>query len=134
MPESVIHANEAQYPWELEPDDAHRDARIRTRTFISAGRTATSGLSMGVFEMPPGALLDPHRHHPQEVYYVTGGGSEVFLDEEWRPLRTGDVVYVPGDAVHGARNRGDTPCTIVWVFPADSYDEIEYFGAGGVGG
>jgi len=36
----------------------------------------------------------------------------------------------PDDAVHGARNRGPASCTIVWVFPADSYDEIEYFPAG----
>jgi quercetin dioxygenase-like cupin family protein len=126
--DSVIHVNENDCPWELEPDDAHRPARIRMRTFVSAGRTMSSGVSMGVFEMPPGAVLDPHRHHPQEVYYVTGGEAEVFLDGTWRRLRTGDVVYVPGDAVHGARNRGDETCTIVWVFPADSYDEIEYFG------
>jgi quercetin dioxygenase-like cupin family protein len=134
MTESVIHANEDDYPWELEPEDAHRDARVRNRTFLSAGRTPSSGLSMGVFEMPPGALLEPHSHHPREVYYVVDGEAEVYADDEWRSLRKGDVVYFPGDAVHGARNRGDVTCRIVWAFPADSYDEIEYFGAGDVGG
>ena len=83
---------------------------------------------MGVFELPPGALLDQHHHHPREVYYVVDGEAEVHLDGEWRPLRKGDVVYVPGDAVHGARNRGEVTCTVVWAFPADCYDEIEYFG------
>ena len=127
MPESAMHANEEQYPWELDPWDVHRPARIRVRTFLSVGHTATSSLSVGVFELPPGALLDPHRHRPQEVYYVTAGEAEVFLDGEWRPLRTGDVVYVPGDAVHGVRSRGEVTCTIVWAIPADSYDDIEYF-------
>jgi quercetin dioxygenase-like cupin family protein len=130
MSESVIHRNESDYPWELDPDDAHREARIRVRTFVSGGRTPTSGLSMGVFEMPPGALLDPHSHHPAEVYYVTAGEAEVYHGDRWRPLCAGDVVYFPADTVHGARNRGPAPCTIVWVFPADSYDEIEYFPAG----
>ncbi len=130
MSESVIHRNESEYRWELEPDDVHRAARIRVRTFVSGGRTATSGLSMGVFDLPPGALLDPHSHRPQEVYYVTAGEAEVFHGDRWRPLHAGDVVYFPADTVHGARNRGDATCTIVWVFPADSYDEIEYFAAG----
>lgn len=128
MPESTIHANDSQYPWELDPWDEHRAARIRVRTFVSAGRTPSAGISMGVFELPPGALLDPHHHHPREVYYVVDGEAEVHLDGEWRPLRKGDVVYFPGDAVHGARNRGEVTCTVVWAFPADCYDEIEYFG------
>jgi quercetin dioxygenase-like cupin family protein len=127
MAESAFLANQEQYPWELDPDDEGRVGRIRTRTFVSAGRTPSRGISMGVFEMPPGALLDPHYHHPREVYYVIDGEAEVYLDGEWRPLRKGDVVYFPGDAVHGARNRGQVTCTIVWAFPADCYDDIEYF-------
>lgn len=127
MPESTIQVNEEQYPWELDAADEDRAARIRLRTFISAGRTPTKGISMGDFEVPPGAMLDPHHHHPQEVYYVTGGEAEVYLGGRWQPLRKGDVVYFPGDAVHGVRNRGTVTCRIVWIFPADSYEEIEYF-------
>jgi quercetin dioxygenase-like cupin family protein len=125
--DSTLHANESDYAWELDPWDEDRAARIRVRTFLSAGRTPSSGISMGVFELPPGARLDPHHHHPQEVYYVVDGEAEVFADGAWKPLRRGDVVYFPADAVHGARNDGATTCTIVWVFPADSYDAIEYF-------
>lgn len=128
MTESAIHVNEEQYPWELDSYDEHRAARIRVRTFVSAGRTPSSGISMGTFELPPGAVLDPHHHHPGEVYYVLDGEAEVYIDGEWRPLRKGDVVYVPGDSVHGARNRGGVSCTILWAFPADCYEDIEYFG------
>jgi quercetin dioxygenase-like cupin family protein len=103
--------------------------RSRWRTFVSAGRTATSGISVGTFEAPPGAGLAPRYHHPQEVYFVTAGEAEVFRDGEWRPLRRGDVVYFPADAVHGVRNRGQQRIVIVWMFPADSYDEIKYFDA-----
>jgi len=127
MSERTVLANEEQYPWELDPEDEDRAARIRVRTLISGEKTPTSGISMGIFEMPPGAQLDPHHHHPQEVYYVAEGEAEVFADGEWRPLRKGDVAYFPGDAVHGARNRGGGTCAIVWIFPTDTYDEIEYF-------
>ena len=127
MSERTVLANEEQYPWELDPDDEDRAARIRVRTLISGAKTPSSGISMGIFEMPPGAQLDPHHHHPQEVYYVAEGEGEVFADGEWRPLRRGDVAYFPGDAVHGARNRGSAACAIVWIFPTDTYEEIEYF-------
>jgi len=49
------------------------------------------------------------------------------LDGRWRPLGKGDVVYFPGDAVHGARNCGTVTCRVVWVFPTDTYEEIECF-------
>jgi quercetin dioxygenase-like cupin family protein len=129
MSESVIHVNESEVPWELDPWDEHREARIRVRTCVSAGRTPTSGISMGTCELPPGAVLDPHHHRPQEVYYVTAGEAEVLLEGAWRPVRAGDVVYVPPDAVHGARNRGRATCTFVWMFPVDSYDAVEYIEA-----
>ncbi len=129
MPERTIHANEAEFPWESETPDPDAPDVLRWRTLVSAGRTETSGVSMGTFEVPPGAELEPHTHHPQEVYYVTAGEAEVLYDGAWWRLRAGDVVYHPADAVHGVRNRGTERVVIVWIFPADSYDEIEYFDA-----
>ena len=86
---------------------------------------------MGTFELPPGSMDEPHRHEPAEVYYVTAGEAEVSLEGRWRPLRKGDVVYIPGGAPHGTRNRGLETCTIVWIFARDSYGEVEYLPAGG---
>jgi quercetin dioxygenase-like cupin family protein len=129
MSEESIQANEADFAWESDEADADAPDVLRWRVFVSAGRTATSGISMGTFEVPPGAELAPHTHHPQEVYFVVAGEAEVFGDGEWRPLRCGDVVYFPSDAVHGVRNRGQERISIVWMFPADSYDEIEYVDA-----
>jgi quercetin dioxygenase-like cupin family protein len=127
MSESPLLDNEEQYSWDVDPADEGREPKIRWRTLISADRTPSKGISFGVYEVPPGAEMAPHRHHPQEVYYITGGEAELFLDGVWRPLRRGDVVYIPGDAVHGTRNRGTSTCTIVWAFPTDTYEEIEYF-------
>jgi len=39
------------------------------------------------------------------------------------------VVYHPGDSVHGVRNRGGERVVIVWMFPIDTYDEVEYVDA-----
>lgn len=124
--ESTVLANEGEYDWEYDPPGEGRDAPVRWRTLIAADRTPSSDLSFGTFEVPPGAELAPHHHHPQEVYYVTAGAAEVFADGTWRPLLRGDVAYFPGDAVHGVRNHGAETCVIVWAFPTDTFDEIEY--------
>ena len=124
--ERVFLASEEDVVWDYGDLSQGDTALIRWRTLVPAGRTPTSGISMGVCEIPPGSQLAPHHHRPQEVYYVTAGEAEVFLDGGWRPLHAGDVAYIPGDAVHGLRNRGAALCRIVWVFPTDTWDEIEY--------
>ena len=124
--ERTVLANEEQYPWEVDPADVDLAAPVRWKTFVSGDLTPSHGLSMGIFEVAPGGELAPHHHAPQEIYYVTEGEAEVYLDGQWQPLRAGDVVYHPADSVHGARNRGATTCTIVWIFPTDTYSEIEY--------
>lgn len=126
MPESTMLVNEEEYPWDADPPAPGCAAEVRWRTLISADHTPTSGLSMGVCEVPPDAELRPHRHHPQEAYYITSGEAEIHLDGEWRPLRRGDVAYIPAGSVHGLRNRGAQPCFLVWMFPSDSFHTIEY--------
>jgi quercetin dioxygenase-like cupin family protein len=127
MSDQPVHHNEADVEWELDLEDAHREARVRTRRLLSSDVTPTSGVSVGTFEMPPGSANDPHHHEPPEVYYVIEGSGEVLLDEEWKPLSKGDVVFIPGGITHGTRNLGNGPCKIFWAFPVDSYEGIEYF-------
>ena len=54
-------------------------------------------------------IVDPNGHSPKhshdyehEVFIVQGGG-EVLLEGEYRPIRAGDVVYVPADHEHQFR-------------------------------
>ena len=120
-------ANEEHVAWEYDPRNEGDTSSLRWKTMISAGRTPSRGLSVGVMEVRSGAQLAPHHHHAREVYYVTAGEAEVFVEGAWAPVRAGDVVYFPGDAVHGARKRGGGTCRIVWAFPVDDYDDVEYF-------
>lgn len=126
MAERSVLAGEAEYPWEFEEGEEGRTDVVRWRTLISGRRTPTRGLSMGVLEVPPGAELSPHRHRPQEVYYITDGAAEVYVGGRWRRIVRGDVVYIPGDCEHGVRNRGDEGCRLVWAFPVDSWEAVEY--------
>ena len=54
-------------------------------------------------------IVEPEGHSPRhshdyehEVYIVSGTG-EVLLEGEYRPLKQGDVVYVPADEEHQFR-------------------------------
>jgi quercetin dioxygenase-like cupin family protein len=124
--ELAVLAAESTTAWEYDAPNEGDTAAIRWRTLVSAGRTPSSGIAMGVMEVAPGAQLAPHRHEPQEVYYVVAGEGEVYLDGEWRPARAGDVTYFPRRHVHGARNRGAAEFRIVWVFPVDDYEAVVY--------
>jgi quercetin dioxygenase-like cupin family protein len=125
MAEEVHLAGEDDSEWE---EDAEEPG-VRWRQLVSADRTPSRGLSFGVFEVLPGSELSPHRHGPQEVYYVLAGRAEIYRDGAWEPLERGDVAYIPEGAVHGVRNRGDESIVLVWAFPTDTYDEIEYLDA-----
>jgi quercetin dioxygenase-like cupin family protein len=126
MPDCQFVISESDVAWDVDPDDEGLESRIRWRTIVTADRTPSSGLSMGVLEVPPASELRRHHHRPQEIYYVTAGAGEVFVDGQWRMVRAGDVVFHPSDSVHGARNRGDGSFTIAWVVPTDTYDEVFY--------
>lgn len=55
------------------------------------------------FVVEPGGHSPRHSHdYEHEVYIVEGGGT-VLLDGAERPIRAGDVVYVPADHEHQFR-------------------------------
>lgn len=38
----------------------------------------------------------------------------------------GMVVYIPENHLHGIENTGDVPLTLMWVFPTDTWADVEY--------
>lgn len=97
-------------------------------TLFSADRTATSGLTVGVAEIPVGAPEPPrgHQHSQAEVYYFLAGSGEVVINGDRRRVSQGDAVFIPGDAEHVAVNTGEEPLRLLYFFAADSFDEIIY--------
>lgn len=52
------------------------------------------------FKVEPGGHSPRHSHdYEHEVFVVDGGGS-VLLEGQYRPIRKGDVIYVPADHEH----------------------------------
>ncbi|PZE65051.1 cupin domain-containing protein [Curtobacterium sp. MCBD17_021] len=105
-------------------DDAR--GRISFRTPIGDGVTETTDLCSGVALVEPGGWLSLHRHEAPEIYQVVTGIGVVTLDGQEHQVRAGSAAYIPSDHEHGIRNTGDTPLEFVYVYRADSIEDIEY--------
>lgn len=101
---------------------------VTWRTLISADRTPTDSMVVGVAEIPPGATdqVRRHRHEPPEIYYVLEGEGAVTIGETERSLRRGCVAFIPSNAWHVERNTGDTTLRILYTFATDSFTDIIY--------
>jgi mannose-6-phosphate isomerase-like protein (cupin superfamily) len=67
-----------------------------------------------------------HRHAPAEIYYVFRGAGLMSLDGRKIPVKAGSAVFIPGMAEHGIRPTGNEVLRLFYVFPVDSFDDVEY--------
>ena len=98
------------------------------RTLFSADRTPTNALTLGVAELPAGHATPilTHRHAQVEAYYILSGDGIVSIAGVEHRVRAGSAVFLPGDVEHGAVNTGAETMRLLYVFAADSFDQVEY--------
>jgi quercetin dioxygenase-like cupin family protein len=100
---------------------------VRWKLLIDADFMGSSGLSVGFVEIIPGGDLTLHYHSPAEIYVVTGGNGILNKSGELEEIKKGDVVYIAGNAKHGLKNVGKETLEFYWIFPTDTFSEVEYF-------
>jgi mannose-6-phosphate isomerase-like protein (cupin superfamily) len=102
--------------------------KVVWRTLLSADRTPTNGLTVGVAEIGPGNpdAYFPHRHEPAEIYYILAGEGVVTIEDDDFAVRAGTTVFIPGNAWHGTRNLGDQPLRLLYAFAVDSFADVVY--------
>jgi len=63
--------------------------------------------------VPPGVSVPLHSHADSESFYVISGEVELLVEDnsnlDWRTVRQGDFVQIPGNAKHAWRNLSDRP-------------------------
>jgi mannose-6-phosphate isomerase-like protein (cupin superfamily) len=125
-PEPVfIESDERE--WETWPAELVAErGRIVWQTLLSADRTPTDSLTLGIAALQPGEALHEHRHAQAELYFILSGEGEVVVDGERRPARAGTAIFFPGDARHGVTNTGSTELRYIYVFAADSFADVDY--------
>jgi mannose-6-phosphate isomerase-like protein (cupin superfamily) len=127
MDREPVVVQEGAREWETWPDEeVARKGLVCWRTLISGDVTRSEALTMGIGRMPPGGALKRHRHRQAEIYLVLEGTGSVEIGREARPVEAGSAVFIPGDALHSLANTGVSDLRFAYVFPADSFGEIEY--------
>jgi mannose-6-phosphate isomerase-like protein (cupin superfamily) len=101
---------------------------VTWRTLISGDRAPTEAMTLGVAEVLPADAdrARPHRHAQPEIYYILSGEGVLRIDGVDHPLAPGTCAFVPGNALHGAWAVGGAPLRILYVFPTNSFDQVEY--------
>jgi len=100
---------------------------VRWKFLIDADFMGSSGLSLGFAEIAPGGDLTLHYHSPSEIYVVTGGKGILNKSGELEEIKKGDVVYIAGNEKHALKNNEKETLEFYWIFPTDTFSEVEYF-------
>ena len=100
---------------------------VRWKFLIDSDYTKSSRLSLGFAEIDPGGDLILHYHSPDEIYVVTDGVGTLNKSGELEKIKKGDVVYIAGNEKHALKNNGKEVLKFYWIFPTDSFSEVDYF-------
>jgi quercetin dioxygenase-like cupin family protein len=74
----------------------------------------TDNMSFAYWDIEAGAILPEHSHPHEQVVNMLDGELELVVDGVSHSLRAGDVLAIPGGAVHSGRSL--TPCRVLDVF------------------
>jgi len=92
-----------------------------------AGRVAAPAVHQSLAEasLPPGAATTEHFHRlSEELYLITHGTGRLRIEDEERPVRTGDCAVIPPGARHKLWNTGDDVLRVVCACsPAYSHED-----------
>jgi quercetin dioxygenase-like cupin family protein len=70
------------------------------------------------FEIEPGGFTPHHQHDYEHEILVLKGQGVAVSEQGERPLRAGDVVWVPNNEMHQFRNTGAEPLEFICLIPA----------------
>ena len=127
MERGPIVSREVDQEWETwSEEEIPQKGLVYWKTLISKGVTDSENLTLGVASLPPGGALREHRHTQEEVYLVLEGSGLVRVGGEELTVGAGSAVFIPGDALHSCENTGASDLRVAYVFPADSFEEVEY--------
>ncbi len=127
MNREPVVVQESAREWETWPDEeVAKKGLVYWKTLVSGDVTRSEALTMGIAKIPPNEALREHRHMQEEIYLVLEGTGSVTIDGKPLPVGPGTSVFIPGNAAHSCENTGESDLRAAYVFPANSFAEVEY--------
>jgi quercetin dioxygenase-like cupin family protein len=108
----VIHYSDA--PAQVYGDQAPGTA---VRWLIDDDHDGAPVYALRMIEIAPGGHSPRHSHPHEHENFVVEGQGRVWINDEWRSLKAGDVVFVPGGMEHIYENAGETPFKFLCGIP-----------------
>jgi quercetin dioxygenase-like cupin family protein len=69
------------------------------------------------FSMQQGGGMPRHTNLVEHEQYVLRGEATVTIDDETHYVKTGDVLFIPGGAIHSYENMGEEPFEFLCIVP-----------------
>lgn len=113
----------AEVPIEGEDHPVHGD--VTWHTLISADRTPSESLVLGIAHLQPGGWLGLHRHDPAEFYLGLSGEGTATVDGKPFRVAAGIALFIPGNAEHGIK-AGPEGLSFAYGFAVNAFADIEY--------
>ncbi|MBN1390280.1 MAG: cupin domain-containing protein [Candidatus Thermoplasmatota archaeon] len=76
--------------------------------------------AMRRFTMEPGGRIGLHKHPWEHEIYILKGSGSVYNDKKTVPITAGDVIYIPGDELHGYDNTGEGELMFICMVPNEA--------------
>ncbi len=71
------------------------------------------------FAVEPGGHTPRHSHDYEHEVFVVAGSGTILLEGAERPIRQGDVIYVPADEEHQFKATGELPLQFLCIVPVE---------------
>ncbi|HYK85561.1 MAG TPA: cupin domain-containing protein [Ktedonobacteraceae bacterium] len=123
---STIHRfqrrEQGELRWQNVPVRAYgpenSNAEGATRQVLIGNEEQSPHFHLRYFAVQPGGHTSLDQHAHDHGIYILHGQARVRLGDEEHEVRTGDIVYIPGNEVHQFFTLGDEPFGFLCVVPA----------------
>ena len=84
----------------------------------------SSRLVLGTEDIPPGGMIDRHRHPgADEIILLQNGSARVSLGDRTREVHGGATVFIPANTWISVTNIGTDPIGCAFVFSAPGFED-----------
>lgn len=100
-----------------------QDEEVLETTYIAHGgaiaqmildrRTLKEIGFLAIARLDKGRTIEAHRDPMEEIYFILSGQGEMTVDDETRPVKPGDAVWIPTGSLHQLTNTGEEPLVIL---------------------
>ena len=73
---------------------------------------------MRVFELEQAGFTPKHQHDWEHEIFFHAGQGEVWQKDDWVPVSSGSVAFIPGNEEHQIRNTGKEKLIFVCLVPS----------------